>query len=110
MGIKISTRYPDAQHLSEEVDRVRNGIDRAMAELARVKAFLPDPATLRALFSPAAPDERRDLSNSCISLELALEDTRTWARRLADQAARRDGEGAAAAPVAGHADGAAAKA
>jgi hypothetical protein len=91
MGIKIGTRYPDAQHLSEELDRVRHCIDRAMEELARVKEFLPDPARLRALLTPAAPDDRRDLSNSCISLELALEDTRTWARRLADQAARRSG-------------------
>jgi hypothetical protein len=97
MGIKIGTRYPDAQHLSEEVDRVRNCIDRAMEELARVKEFLPDPARLRALLTPAAPDERRDLSNSCISLGLALEDTRTWARRLADQAARRDGAAPAVA-------------
>ena len=103
MGIKISTRYPDAQHLSEELDRVRHGIDRAMEELARVKEYLPDPARLRALFSPAAPDERRDLSNSCISLELALQDTRTWARRLADQAARRDVTAAAVADDGGQA-------
>ncbi len=88
MGIKIDTDRTDVHGLSEVVGRVRRHIEQAIEELARIRERIPDPSQIREAFAPAPLDERRDLSNSCVSLELALEDTKKWARRLADKTNR----------------------
>jgi hypothetical protein len=84
MGIK--NRSDDVHRLSEEVNHVRQHIDEAMAELAKAKERIPDPRQIEAQFSPAPAERRRDLAYSCTSLELALEDTKRWARDLAEKA------------------------
>lgn len=86
MGIKNSTN--DVAHLSQEVDRVRHCIDEMMADLAKVKERIPGPGEIIRQFSPAPEERRRDLFYSCMSLELALQDTRRWAHDVADKAQR----------------------
>ena len=85
MGLNSGRTSQDVQRLTQEVDRARRQIDRIIAELADARDRIPDPDEIRRSLSPAPPDQRRDLANSCIALQLALGDTSRWAHEVAER-------------------------
>src|SRR4051812_530177 len=85
MGIKLTTHRGDLHQLSEEVGRARRHIDQTIEELTRVRDRIPGPREVEQAFAAAAPGERTDVCNACLSLELSLAEARKWAAQLASK-------------------------
>ena len=85
MGMSSGRSSQDVQRLTQEVGRVKRHIDQVMAELAEARERIPDTDQIGQSLHPAPPDQRRDLANSCIALQLALHDTSRWAHEVAER-------------------------
>jgi hypothetical protein len=84
MGIRHHTASrTDARQLAEGVDSTRRHLDEVIAQLSETRQQIAGPDRLPQLLTPATVDERLDLANACISLELALQDAQKWARKVA---------------------------
>jgi|SRR5258708_3435388 hypothetical protein len=77
-----NARKPD---LTEELERVKRRIEQAVSDLSAARDRMP-PKAASAHLTHHNPLAESELANLCISLELALQDTRNWARQLADKA------------------------
>ncbi|MDB5330979.1 MAG: hypothetical protein JWP03_2130 [Phycisphaerales bacterium] len=81
----MAVRNARKQDLGEELERVKRRMEQAVFELSEARDRMP-PKAAAAHFAHDNPRAESDLTNLCISLELALQDTRNWARQLADKA------------------------
>lgn len=91
MGIKHHTDRGDVRELSHELDWLRHRIEETMGELDEARRHIPDADEAEHALAPAPPDARRDLHDSCISLDLALRDAQRWARRIREKTPPADG-------------------
>jgi hypothetical protein len=100
MGIRNRiVNRTDVGQLAEGVDSTRRHLEQVAGQLAEVARRIAGPERLPGRLSASTAEERLDLANACISLELALQDAQKWARKVAEGAGgwrAGDGGGSAA--------------
>ncbi|MDB5300616.1 MAG: hypothetical protein JWO87_2279 [Phycisphaerales bacterium] len=81
----MAVRNARKLNMAEELERVKRRIEQAVFDLSEARDRMPPKAAANH-YSHSNPLAESEMANLCISLELALQDTRNWARQLADKA------------------------